>query len=43
MACHAFADAGELGHLWEDVAALVLVAVVLALLAPRGVGAAQPA
>lgn len=43
MAYRAFADAGELGHMWGDVAALVLVAVVLALLTPRGAPAMQPA
>ena len=43
MAYHAFADAGELGHMWGDVAALVLVAVVLALVTPRGASAMQPA
>jgi hypothetical protein len=35
MAWHSFSDPGEMGHLWGDVAALVLVAVVLALLVKR--------
>ncbi|MFI5309831.1 MAG: DUF6632 domain-containing protein [Gemmatimonadales bacterium] len=34
MAVHAYTDAGQMGHMWGDVAALVLVAVVLGLLAP---------
>jgi hypothetical protein len=34
MAVHAYTDAGQMGHLWGDVAALVLVAVVLGALAP---------
>jgi len=37
MAVHSFTDPGEMGHLWGDVAALVLVALVLAPLA-RAVG-----
>lgn len=36
MAVHAFTDPGEMGHLWGDVAALLLVAVVLGVLTPRG-------
>jgi hypothetical protein len=40
MAVHAFTDPGQMGHLWGDVAALVLVAVVLGVLTPRGVAAA---
>jgi hypothetical protein len=36
MAVHSFTDPGQMGHLWGDVAALLLVAVVLAALAPRG-------
>lgn len=35
MAWHSFTDPGQMGHLWGDVAALVLVAVVLAALVPR--------
>jgi hypothetical protein len=34
MAVHSFTDAGQMGHLWGDVAALILVAAVLAYLAP---------
>ncbi|MFI5209830.1 MAG: DUF6632 domain-containing protein [Gemmatimonadales bacterium] len=40
MAVHAFTDSGQMGHLWGDVAALVLVAVVLGALTPRGSAAA---
>jgi hypothetical protein len=40
MAVHAFTDPGQMGHLWGDVAALVLVAVVLGVLTPRGEAAA---
>jgi hypothetical protein len=36
MAVHAFTDAGQTGHLWGDVPALLLVAVVLGVLMPRG-------
>jgi hypothetical protein len=36
MAVHAFTDPGQMGHLWGDVAALLLVAVVLGVLMPRG-------
>ena len=39
MAVQALVDAGEHGHLMGDVPALVLVAVVLGVLTPRGVGA----
>lgn len=39
MAWHAFTDAGEMGHMLGDVAALALVGVVLALLVSR----AEPA
>jgi Family of unknown function (DUF6632) len=35
MAVHSFTDPGEMGHLWGDVAALLLTAVVLAALTPR--------
>lgn len=43
MAVQAVGEAGERGHLWGDVAALFLVAVVLAILTPRrpGVEAAR--
>ncbi len=37
MAVQAIVDSAERGHLLGDVAALLLVAVVLALLTPRGV------
>jgi hypothetical protein len=37
MAIQALIDPAERGHLFGDVAALLLVAVVLAVLAPRGV------
>jgi hypothetical protein len=35
MAVHSFTDAGQMGHLWGDVAALLLTAAVLAALTPR--------
>jgi uncharacterized protein DUF6632 len=35
MAYHSFTDAGQMGHLWGDVAALVLTAVVLTVLVRR--------
>jgi uncharacterized protein DUF6632 len=35
MAYHSFTDPGQMGHLWGDVAALVLVALVLTVLARR--------
>jgi uncharacterized protein DUF6632 len=35
MAVHSFTDPGQMGHLWGDVAALILTAVVLAALTPR--------
>ncbi len=34
MAVHSITDPGQLGHLWGDVLALVLTAVVLAALTP---------
>lgn len=37
MAVQAIVDPAERGHLYGDVAALILVAVVLAILTPRGV------
>src|SRR5687768_15949138 len=40
MAYHSFADAGQMGHLWGDVAALVLTAVVLTVLVRRELPAA---
>ena len=36
MAVQAFGDPAERGHLWGDVPALLVVAVVLAVLTPRG-------
>ena len=42
MAAQSFESAGQMGHLYGDVAALLLVAVVLAILTPRG-AAARPA
>jgi hypothetical protein len=41
MAVHAVANPQHIGHLWGDVAALIVIAVVLAALTPRqgaGVG-----
>ncbi|HXS24093.1 MAG TPA: DUF6632 domain-containing protein [Gemmatimonadales bacterium] len=35
MAVHSITDPGQRGHLWGDVAALFLTAVVLAVLTPR--------
>jgi hypothetical protein len=35
MAVQAFGDPAERGHLWGDVPALLVVAIVLAVLAPR--------
>jgi hypothetical protein len=37
MAVHSFSDPGQMGHLWGDVAALLLTAAVLAALTPRHV------
>jgi hypothetical protein len=37
MAVQAIVDPGEHGHLPGDVAALLLVAIVLGVLTPRGV------
>jgi len=39
MAYQSFAESIERGHLWGDVAALLIVAVVLGVLSPRGVHA----
>ncbi len=41
MAWHSFQHAEERGHLWGDVAALFLVAVLLAATTPRGAAAQQ--
>lgn len=35
MAVHSVTDPGQMGHLWGDVAALLLTAGVLAALTPR--------
>ena len=35
MAIHSVTDPGQMGHLWGDVAALLLTAGVLAALTPR--------
>lgn len=43
MAGHSFTDPGQMGHLWGDVAALMLTAAVLAALAPRRASAPTPA
>ena len=42
MAAQSFESAGQMGHLYGDVSALLLVAVVLAILMPRG-AAERPA
>ena len=42
MAAQALANPDQVGHLWGDVPALLVVAAVLALLTPRAV-AAEPA
>ena len=36
MAAQSLADPAQIGHLWGDVLALLVVAAVLALLTPRG-------
>jgi len=36
MALQAFGDPAERGHLWGDVPALLVIAIVLATLTPRG-------
>jgi hypothetical protein len=41
MAAHSITDAGQMGHLWGDVAALILTAVVLAVLVRRELPAAR--
>ena len=43
MAYHSVADTGQMGHLWGDVAALVLTAVVLTVLVRRELPAAGQA
>ena len=42
MAVHSVTDAGQLGHLWGDVAALFLTAVVLTVLVRRELPAVAP-
>lgn len=42
MLWHSFTDPGMRGHLWGDDAALIVVALGLALLAPRGRPTVQP-
>jgi len=36
MAAQALTDPAERGHLWGDVPALLVIAIVLATLTPRG-------
>jgi len=43
MAVHSVTDPGQIGHLWGDVAALFLTAVVLTVLVRRGLRAAATA
>jgi hypothetical protein len=43
MAYHSFTDPGQMGHLWGDVAALLLTAAVLGLLVRRELPATSPA
>ncbi len=43
MAVHSVTDPGQMGHLWGDVAALLLTAAVLAALTPRAASGATPA
>ncbi len=43
MALHSVTDPGQLGHLWGDVAALFLTAVVLTVLMRRGMPASVTA
>lgn len=43
MAVHSFTDPGQIGHLWGDVAALVLTAAVLAALTPWRLTPSHPA
>src|SRR6202795_5284550 len=40
MAAQSLANSEHMGHLWGDVLALILVAIVLGLLTPRGATAA---
>jgi hypothetical protein len=43
MAAQALANPEQVGHLWGDIPALLVVAGVLALLTPRTAAAAEPA
>ena len=43
MAVQSFADPHQIGHLWGDVLALLVVAAVLAVLTPRASGSAHAA
>lgn len=43
MAVHSFTDAGQIGHLWGDVTALIVTAAVLAALTPRQASTPAPA
>jgi hypothetical protein len=43
MAYHAFRDVGERGHLWGDVSALIIVALVIGVLALGVRAGPQPA
>jgi len=43
MAVHSYTDPGQIGHLWGDVAALVLTAAVLAALTPWRLTPSHPA
>jgi len=43
MTVQALTDREQMGHLWGDVPALFVIAVVLAALAPRGEGTNRPA
>ena len=42
MAAQALANPEHVGHLWGDIPALLVVAAVLAFLAPRGARATEP-
>src|SRR2546426_296776 len=42
MAVHSVTDPGQIGHLWGDVAALLLTAAVLAAVTPRQLSAPSP-
>src|SRR2546430_3921336 len=42
MAVHSLTDPGQIGHLWGDVAALLLTPAVLGALTPRPLAAPHP-